>query len=313
MAYVPTPTYGGAPSAKSPNQTIRLESQDVALRLKGGFYTVDGSFHFVNTGDKTITEWVGFPMRYGRGFRRFEALVEGREVTLSKEPSRVGRYLTSLWGFVTRQARDDFRWLATHVRFPGNARTTVRASYDAQYEGRRFDGAFYIYGTSSFWKDSIGKATFTIDGSELSEIKGLRAEFSDSKKHVFKESKVSDNVVRYEITDFKPDRNGQLSVSYERPLPPPRDDVTNPGRSLSLELSWAGKTMTGKVAAFSPQKLLVKPSEGPEAAEKKAIHFKTVGKTKYKEFHKPEVGEKVEVDYEEKDGENIAYFVRVIR
>ncbi len=57
----PFPISGGAVSAKLPHETIRMDSEEVTIRLgRGGSYTVQGVYYMVNTGEET-TEWVGFP------------------------------------------------------------------------------------------------------------------------------------------------------------------------------------------------------------------------------------------------------------
>lgn len=53
---------GGGAAPKSSHPSIRMDSEEVTIRLGQDTYTVDAVFHFFNTG-ATTTEWVGFPKR----------------------------------------------------------------------------------------------------------------------------------------------------------------------------------------------------------------------------------------------------------
>ncbi|MEW6348309.1 MAG: hypothetical protein AB1646_04565 [Thermodesulfobacteriota bacterium] len=313
--------YGGAPSPRSPNQNIRMESQDVAIRLKKDLYTVEGEFRFLNTGEKT-TEWVGFPMRHRGEFHRFEAWVDDRKAPLSREPSRVGGYFASLWDYVSRRPREDLRWLATSVTFPGHTGTTMRVSYDALYahydEPHPARIACYIYGTGSLWKDHIGKATFTVDASEVADAQGVRASFSFSDKHGVRESKVSDKVVRYEITDFEPDRTGELEVSLSgrylcrtRISDGPVLESKPPGVP-DESTSSALKTVTGQVIASAAGSLSIRPTESLGAGTSELLTVTVGANTKLVPLRWPAVRELVEVAYRAEHGSKSALTVKTI-
>ncbi len=50
---------GSAPAAIYPQQCVRMDSMDVAMKFKKTSYSVDSVFHFFNTGE-TTTEQVVF-------------------------------------------------------------------------------------------------------------------------------------------------------------------------------------------------------------------------------------------------------------
>jgi len=211
---------GGSASPKSSHKTIRMDSEDVTIRLGKASYTVDALFHFFNTGE-TTAEWVGFP-KQGSGnsdesesvsdFIRFDTWVDGQKVRFSGEDQASTD--TSDSASQSGDSAKESRWLVKDVTFPGHQSTTTRVSYEAAYTGPG-GAAYYIYGTGSYWKDSIRRATFTIDGSAV----GVRGEnlrvnffFPDTVAHVIRRRLLTDSVVAYEITDFKPRRDGVLSV-----------------------------------------------------------------------------------------------------
>ena len=90
---------GGGVSPKSEHETVRMESEQVMIRLGRFTYTVDATFHLFNTGE-TVTEWVGFPKRRIKlivdgldglaqpDFVRFDTWVDGQhvEVTELRDP-----------------------------------------------------------------------------------------------------------------------------------------------------------------------------------------------------------------------------------
>ena len=213
---------GGSASPKQSHPRIRMESEEVIIRLGKSTYTVDAVFRFFNTGD-TVTEWVGFPKR-AQGyddsfffesipdFIRFETWIDGKKVAFSEdshlaETSR-RRESGGLVNFVT-----DSRWLVKHVTFPGRKTTTTRVTYEAPYSGPG-GAACYIYGTGSYWKGSIGRATFTIDASEVGKKVPVGAGFlfPDAVAHVIRSTILADSVITYEILDFDPVPDGELRV-----------------------------------------------------------------------------------------------------
>ncbi|MFH1115320.1 MAG: hypothetical protein V1792_15525 [Pseudomonadota bacterium] len=201
----PLQASGGTLSAKSPHQTIRMDTEEVTVRLNRRGYTVDAVFQMVNSGE-TSTEWVGFPKgdelpetggRPGFGsstlpdFSLFRAWVDGKEIKFSKEGDR---------------------WLAGQVTFPGHATTTIRIVYEADYY--RGDHLTYITGTGSHWKESIRKAAFTVDGSAIGGSKPFWAGLSDRPKiHRL----ISEKAVRIEVEDYEPSLKAVLSVGVGRP------------------------------------------------------------------------------------------------
>lgn len=192
---------GGSAAAKSLHQTIRMDSEDVTIQLGQGSYTVNALFHFSNSGDTTTT-WVGFPrgeeyferiQRDLPDFVQFHAWVDGKKVPFSKEGNR---------------------WLARQVTFPGHAKTTIRVLYEAKYY--RGGRARYIIGTGSLWKDSIGRAAFTVDGSAIGGTKHFTASLKAAQSHRL----LSDKAVRIEVTNYEPEPNTALHITVNRPTKP---------------------------------------------------------------------------------------------
>ncbi|MFZ5501884.1 MAG: hypothetical protein ACOY58_08260 [Candidatus Micrarchaeota archaeon] len=203
---------GGAAAPKSSHQSIRLESQEVIIHLRKTNYTVDAIFQLFNTGE-TTTEWTGFPKnvitrgvsRSRADFIRFNTWANGREVRFSEEPD-----------FKSHSGVKQRKWLVHQITFPGHTRTTIRVSYKASdnFLGPR-PNAYYVYGTGSHWKDNIGKAVFIIDSSYVGGTKYTDTHFPSK----LGGRRISENLVMYEIGDFKPDPEAVLRVSV-LPRPP---------------------------------------------------------------------------------------------
>jgi hypothetical protein len=56
----PLQASGGMVAPKAPHETIRMEAEEVTMRLEKDGYTVEAVFVMANSGE-AITEWVGFP------------------------------------------------------------------------------------------------------------------------------------------------------------------------------------------------------------------------------------------------------------
>lgn len=188
---------GGAASTRSSHKTIRMESEEVTMRLERDTYTVTAVFHFSNSGE-TVREWVGFPRgneSFGSiegerpGFLQFHAWVNGQKVRFSEEGKR---------------------WLAARVTFPGHAKTIIRVVYEADYYGGSY--AAYIVGTGSHWKDSIGRAGFTVEGSAIGGTEYFTADLHTPKGHKL----LTDKAVRIEARDYDPEPKAELTVTLNR-------------------------------------------------------------------------------------------------
>ncbi len=191
----PLQASGGTAAAKSPHQSIRMDTEEVTVRPNKRGYTVDAVFQMVNSGEIT-TEWVGFPnghhlaeakMRKFPDFNLLRAWIDGQEVKFSKEGDR---------------------WLAGRVTFPGHATTVIRIVYEADYY--RGSHITYIIGTGAHWKDSIRKAAFTVDGSSIGGSKHFSAGLGGDRPK--SRRLVSDKAVRIEIEDYEPGPKAVLSV-----------------------------------------------------------------------------------------------------
>jgi hypothetical protein len=195
----PWPISGGTVSSKGPHETIRMEAEEVTIRLGNSVYTVEGVYHMVNSGEAT-TEWVGFPKNLDkkhdmtdRNFVQFHAWADGKKISLAEE----GR-----------------QWLAGRIDFAAHATTIIRIMYEAAYPVSFVafrEWADYIVGTGSLWKGNIGKAIFTVDGSALGREKNFDAELKIPQSRKLR----SGQVIRFDATDFKPERDATLVVNID--------------------------------------------------------------------------------------------------
>jgi hypothetical protein len=195
----------------APHETIRLDYEEVSMRLRKTGYTVDATFRFFNTGE-TMTQWVGVPKHvddismspFTLDFDEFGAWVDGRPALFSEADdvthplSPDGRYV------------GDRRWMIGQVTFRGHATTNIRIRYEAGSVP-----VYYVFGTGRYWKDQIGKAAFTIDTTDLGDIKEImsfRFPAAPGPRTITK------NVVRYELGNFEPERDAQIRLlpHYEK-------------------------------------------------------------------------------------------------
>ena len=68
--------------------------------------------------------------------------------------------------------------------------------------------AEYIVGTGALWKGSIGRAIFTVDGSEIGGAKNFDAQLNIPGSHMLR----SEQAVRFEAIDFEPERDATLRM-----------------------------------------------------------------------------------------------------
>ena len=177
----PQQAKGGAASTKTPHQTIRMEAEEVTIRLHGHSYTVDAVFHMANSG-QTATEWVGFPIG-AKDFTYFHTWVEGKPVQFAKEADG---------------------WMAGQVLFPGKTTSTIRVQYEANYYRGQF--ASYVIGTGSFWKDTIAKASFVVEGSGVGGSKNFSVKLDAPNSRRL----LTDSSIRIDVKDYKPHPDATL-------------------------------------------------------------------------------------------------------
>jgi hypothetical protein len=220
---------GGGVSPKSEHETVRMDSEQVIIRLGVVTYTVDAVFHLFNTGE-TTTEWVGFPKRrvklIPRGltppdFVRFDTWVDGRHVQVSE--LRDAHTLASLWEDLVslryRLRRLIYlfpghgpvrnEWMGQRVTFPRHARTTIRTIYEADYPHHGPREAVYIFGTGRYWKDGIGEATFVIDCTDIGGISKVDVYFPVAPGPKI----LSGNVMAFDVRKLKPPPDAQLDIA----------------------------------------------------------------------------------------------------
>ena len=202
----------GAVAAKTPHQSIRMDSQEVTIRLGKKSYVVEAAFRLFNTGE-TTTQWIGFP-KEGEvsDLVRFDAWHDGRYLAVTDEPSWIWRKPRCLKGLLSDWWSDE-RWLSQHVKFRGRRQTAIRVSYEADYRhdiGGR--SVLYRLGTASDWKDNIARLTFTIDGQAIGGAGHFRVIFVPRQWQAL----ATENAVRYESTDYKPHTGDGLVIYLQR-------------------------------------------------------------------------------------------------
>jgi ankyrin repeat protein len=227
MDYSPPPTGGGV-SPKSPHQTIRLDDQEVVIRLKRLTYTVDAVFHLFNTGE-TTTEWIGFPKNStGRqpgplgkvsDFIRFDVSVNDQSVPFTEERDLINKVDTVLKTRRSQRVKHS-GWLMGRAAFPGHTTTTIRVRYESSYDncGMGCAQATYIYGTGGYWKGSIGRASFIVDSTERGGTERTPAHFSESEtdRYLLRRRLISENIERFEIRNFEPNPAGSLTFMLHK-------------------------------------------------------------------------------------------------
>jgi hypothetical protein len=213
---------GGVASPVSDDARIRMDSEQVKIRMGKDSYSVDAGFIFYNTGE-TVTELVGFPKanylttrRYKgpTNYLRFETWVNGKKAKIinryhySKPMTSGDFYLHAKKGtmFPSQEIR---LWLVHSVKFPGHAYTKIRTKYQSLY----FDyfgqlQARYIIGTGRHWKDRIGKAVFFIDCSGVGGAKNVKINFPMAPGPW----QNSDGLLIREIRNIKPEPRAALTV-----------------------------------------------------------------------------------------------------
>lgn len=203
----PMQVLGAAVLPKSPHQTIRMQSQEVTVRLKKTTYSVHVIFHFFNTGD-AVTELIGFPKRGKAGeFIRFDTWVDGKKVRMRQE-------CNPFTGSGSDGKGEADRWFVCNVTFPGYSGTTIRVGYEADYmqPGRWpiVHHLAYEYGTGAFWKDNIEWSTFVVDADEIGGLNGVR--LPDVKPGWRR--LINKSIARYEAKDFKPGIADKFTVWF---------------------------------------------------------------------------------------------------
>jgi len=213
----------GTPEPAFPSKTIRMDAQEVTMRLGKESYTVDAFFRFFNT-EETATQWVGFPVRgnvcirnrlHAPAFIRLNCWMGDRKLALTESGDLIRdtrNLLYTLYYSRSRPAPCDethYRWLGTYVTFPGRSHATLHLSYEADYihggEMPPVAKAIYILGTASRWTGSIGQFTLTVDRSRVKSKCSLR--------RVPPVILATQDVVRCAVKDFCPFPKEKIEVA----------------------------------------------------------------------------------------------------
>lgn len=218
---------GGAASPVSDHASIRMDSEQVKIRLEKDSYSVDAEFIFYNTGE-TVTELVGFPkvnylaIRQHEGptnYMRFETWVNGEKAEILNsdpdcKPMTLRDFLDGAKKGTTFPSREINLWLVHRVKFPGHAYTTMRTKYESRYFVPKFGPkeAIYIVGTGRHWKDRIGKAVFSIDCSRVGGTENVRSHLSMAPGPRL----ISGGLLVHEIRNSKPEPRAALTVWFPK-------------------------------------------------------------------------------------------------
>jgi hypothetical protein len=218
---------GGAVSPVSDHTSIRMDSEQVKIRLEKDSYSVDAEFVFYNTGE-TVTELVGFPTvnyltiqpREGpTNYMRFETWVNDEKTEIlnsdpdNKPMTSEDSYLNPEKG-TTFPSREIDLWLVHRVKFPGHAYTKMRTKYESLYFFPKFGPkeAIYIVGTGRQWKDRIGKALFIVDSSGVGGAENVKSHLSMAPGPRL----ISGGLLVHEIRDIKPEPRAALTVWFPK-------------------------------------------------------------------------------------------------
>jgi ankyrin repeat protein len=224
--YEPLGILTGAPAPRLNLQSIRMDSQEVTMRLRRSTFVVDAVFHFTNSGD-TTTEWIGFPKRGNAcrngyllepAFVRFDTWVDGQKTQFSEE-GRSG-FKSEAFGSEVWTLRGQFnavplnnynRWIEKQVRFRGWARTTIRLSYEADYVAfgppPLVRCADYIVAAASRWEGAMRNFAFTVTTSEVGGTKNLARIDSNGL------SLITEDFVQYDAMNYQPEAQSEFGAA----------------------------------------------------------------------------------------------------
>jgi hypothetical protein len=228
----------GSPAPRSPHQTIRMDSQEVIMRLGEKSFVIEGAYRFFNTG-RTTTEWIAFPKkgnacRDGRllnpAFMRFQVWIDGAKADFSEErgsfrmPTDLFPATKATHSQSVGKSIDNYdRWLGQMVTFPAQKGLTIRLRYEDRYvvhdapptldaeSPSSLDEATYIMGTGSFWRDRIRHSAFVVDASGVGGTKHLVGLPSRGL------ARMTDTLVRYEERDYEPESGSTISIGVRPP------------------------------------------------------------------------------------------------
>lgn len=136
---------------------VEMKEERIILDFQKDFYEVTVDFSFYNTG-KTTQLTVGFPFfapgNLGNGkIYDFKCWTDGKETSFDDLP------IVRSWDS-SNQPKLENAYTRTIV-FKNKELTTTRITYKSTYGNTRWDG-YYLYGTGSSWKNTIGKITLIV-------------------------------------------------------------------------------------------------------------------------------------------------------
>ena len=221
----------GVVSPVSDHANIRMDSEQVIMRLEEDHYSVDAEFIFYNTSE-TVTELVGFPKVYylttrehegPTNYMRFETWVNGEKAEIiNSDPDdkpMTGK-ISIIWlrkGLLRKGLRSHHKKLSSGWFIVLNFRVTqftkIRNRYQSRYSVL-FEQvkASYIVGTGRHWKDRIGKAVFIRDGPGVGGAENVKFGFPMAPGPRL----ISSGLLVSEIRNIKPEPRAALTVRILR-------------------------------------------------------------------------------------------------
>ena len=199
---------------------IVMQEEEINITLHKGYYEVDVTFNFFNTGDDEYVS-LGFPVeavfqqlpanKEQTVLDDFKSYINGdiiQEYTI-KEDTQYHGDKEEPFTYVTYT-----KWYIREVLFPANENTVSRVTYKAPYSHSGFTrSAGYIFGTGYNWKGTIGKMVvkiahkddIRIDYFYIGKIKGneIRPYFSWE----------GDGEYKFEFTDIEPTVTDKILLS----------------------------------------------------------------------------------------------------
>lgn len=216
---VPIDLKGNAAVSVPAPESIRMESQELVIRLARQYYEVDAVFRLFNTG-KTSTQRIGFPKPgsgpydYSTyGFVSFDAWIDGRKVGVLQErdvvESRLGDHERSVAALTGSKPG----YIVGEVTFPSGAVTTVRVRYRARYH--KYSAYHQVscgLGPGLFWQGNVKRVVVLIDASRVDGAARVSTELHPTSQPP---TLIEENFIGYELTGLASGKPYALFISAD--------------------------------------------------------------------------------------------------
>lgn len=208
------------------NTLIEMKEEVITLNFTSNYYEVTVDFTFVNTGNtKELT--IGFPFfapgNLGSGtIFDFECWTNGEKTSYTDKP------ISRSWDYENQPKLENA--YTRNITFEKNEITTTKIKYKSTYSSNinieknglshAFWDGYYLYGTGSSWKNSIGKIRLVIINNlpygYLGKIRMGENIWGKSIKE--KLSKVNENTYEVIFTDIEPNYTDIFYIQFENIL-----------------------------------------------------------------------------------------------